>query len=547
MRLNTFSIKRLKIYRIFFILLTIAIHSQHRADAQVLRQSLQIPGNGLGSYRLTPDGEGGLLGLFVSITAVPDGNEGPGIFFDQPIFFHINAEGEFLILKEWELKSNGIAHTFLQAADGNFYGILKEGGAFDAGVLWRITTNGEYSELHDHNPEEEGGFSYTNLIEGNDGRFYTATGAYGPAGAGAILAFDPNGGVEVIHVFIEEDHDRGFRFIKGGNGRFFGTIASSLAPGEDSLDFWTAGSIFQISESGLFEKVHFFEKGIEAYDLTVGKDGVLYGSILDRNDGHHLTGLFRYSDSRGFEIIKYFDSEDLQSNALSLWPVSSGEILGSYSRNAWDGNGAMFKISSQGEYQDLDDHLYIRNLIESKDGSLFGVEVVDITTGLQSDWTEAFVRIHDDGSRDRILKAFNDDRYFWRFSYSFLTEISDRKFALVSRREGFVFIDIIEVIEGPISTSSDLGKGWRLLDWFGNLFINQYPWVFHSEHGWLYFQYDQDNIWLFDPILGWLWTSLDKYPVIFRMDGGTWLFYKRNTTAPRRFYDFSRQEWFDVF
>ncbi len=540
------SIKRLRIERICLILLTIAVGAQHRAEAQVLRHSLRMPGVGHDYYDLKPDGEGGLFGLGVSSTGVCDSVDDSCYSFEPPIFLHVSAHGEFIILKEWELEFNAIDRTYLKATDSNFYGILREGGAFGYGVLWRITANGEYREIHDFNPEEEGGFRYTPLIEGSDGRIYTATRASGPGNAGTILAFDPNGGAKVVHV-VEEEHSRGvFEFIRGPNGKFYGTTDSSFARGEDGLSFLTKGSLFQISESGLFEEIHVFEGGVESSQIAVGKDEILYGRILDHNDDLYTTGLFSYSDSHGFGIIKSFDQEDLVSVSLRLWPISSGEIWGSFPRRTWDKNGVTFKLNLQDGYQQLNDDLYLQEFWESSSGIFYGIEIPETTILLFSDWRQAIVRIAEDGSKEEIIKVFKDGKYITKFIYGSFTEISINHFAIARRRKSDVFIDLFEIIEGPLSSSQDLGGGWRLVEWFGVFLINHYPWILHGEHGWFYDQVSEDSNWFFDPILGWLWTSPEIYPFIYSVEGTTWLYYQTSTTSPRLFFDFSNEEWIEV-
>ena len=45
--------------------------------------------------------------------------------------------------------------------------------------------------------------------------------------------------------------------------------------------------------------------------------------------------------------------------------------------------------------------------------------------------------------------------------------------------------------------------------------------------------------------MGWLWTSSQIYPFLYRLsNGGTWLYFQRGSVTPDRwFYDFTLHQW----
>jgi hypothetical protein len=89
---------------------------------------------------------------------------------------------------------------------------------------------------------------------------------------------------------------------------------------------------------------------------------------------------------------------------------------------------------------------------------------------------------------------------------------------------------------------------WYSSDWFGDYNTTQAPWLFHSQHGFLYRfgESSNDNMFVYDEVMGaWWWTNETVYPFIYAFDppadiGGTdidsaWLWYDEGTVTPRWF------------
>lgn len=78
--------------------------------------------------------------------------------------------------------------SLLQARDNNLYGILPSGGANGTGAVFRLTLGGEYRVIYSFPTGPNGG--PTSLIEGSDGNLYGATQGYvygGPYGYGLLF------------------------------------------------------------------------------------------------------------------------------------------------------------------------------------------------------------------------------------------------------------------------------------------------------------------------------------------------------------------------
>src|SRR5258708_826466 len=67
------------------------------------------------------------------------------------------------------------------ATDGSFYGTTSAGGTYNAGTLYRITTTGVLTKLHDFGDSSGGCAPFSAPIEATDGNFYGVAACYPPA------------------------------------------------------------------------------------------------------------------------------------------------------------------------------------------------------------------------------------------------------------------------------------------------------------------------------------------------------------------------------
>ena len=103
-----------------------------------------------------------------------------------------------------------ILHTFVisdgrdptgklfQAANGFFYGTTNEGGAWNAGVVYRVTAAGAFAIVHTFTPAE-GSQPKAGVFQASECLFYGTleSGGYG----GRIFRMDASGNLTVLHSF----------------------------------------------------------------------------------------------------------------------------------------------------------------------------------------------------------------------------------------------------------------------------------------------------------------------------------------------------------
>jgi VCBS repeat-containing protein len=89
------------------------------------------------------------------------------------------------------------------------------------------------------------------------------------------------------------------------------------------------------------------------------------------------------------------------------------------------------------------------------------------------------------------------------------------------------------------SHATVLDNGWMKSDWFGT--FNHYPqnWIFHSRLGWLYIpDSTTEELWLWAPDHGWLWTGKNVFPHLYKNSTGTWLYLLDQEVKGKNIYDY---------
>jgi len=180
-------------------------------------------------------------------------------------------------------------------ADGAFYGVTSDAGAYGFGTIYRITSDGTYSVLHDMATPIAAVFS---LIATPQGELYGAGADFGPLGGGTIFKVGADGIFETIHAFEE----------------------SPIIPPTDTVP---PGTRFPFHSP---------------YKLALGPDGNIYGSVSQGGLVHASNpfrfsygGLFRYDSPNTVTMLSEYvpNTEPNGSNAVLGVPGADG-FYGTY-------------------------------------------------------------------------------------------------------------------------------------------------------------------------------------------------------------------------
>jgi len=77
--------------------------------------------------------------------------------------------------------------------------------------------------------------------------------------------------------------------------------------------------------------------------------------------------------------------------------------------------------------------------------------------------------------------------------------------------------------------------GWQFVSWLGYLTDDYFPWIYHSDHGWLYVDAeDTSDLRFWSESLGWWFTSKDLYPTFYSYDLDEWLTFDSESSEVER-------------
>ncbi len=220
-------------------------------------------GNGSGAYpyaALVQGQDGNFYG-----TATAGGLYGNGTIFKA------TSAGAVTTLYTFSAGSNGVnsdgsypSGGLVQGADGNFYGVARFGGVNDTGTVFQMTPAGgfltldSFAALDGGNYNATGAFPTKALIQGQDGNFYGVAGYGGTYGAGVIFKVTSMGAMTILHNFdmpnANNQHTDGVdpeaSLVQTSNGNFYGTTYR----GTPSAN----GTIFSLTPGGTYTTLYTF-------------------------------------------------------------------------------------------------------------------------------------------------------------------------------------------------------------------------------------------------------------------------------------------------
>lgn len=158
------------------------------------------------------------------------------------------------------------------AMDGNFYGTTYGGGAHGVGTMYRITPQGVLTTLYSFDPSAGAVFSPTApLVQAANGNFYGVVSQGGKNNDGAAFEITPSGDFTVLHNFDGTDGYFPVELMQATDGNFYGTTAG--------VNNEINGSIFQMTPAGNLTMLHKFNgtDGMLPAMLIQDTNGTLYG------------------------------------------------------------------------------------------------------------------------------------------------------------------------------------------------------------------------------------------------------------------------------
>jgi len=284
----------------------------------------------------------------------------------------------YIDLHEFNCAVEGCSPTYpevlAQGRDGNLYGTTDAGGTSAMGTVFKITTSGTLTTLHNfsgldgQNPD--GG-----LVLGTDGNFYGTTRFGGASNLGTVFKITPSGVLTTLHSFSGTDGSEPRPgLVQGKNGALYGTTCGFNPP-------WTS---YSITSTGVFKTINATNDvriaTCSSAPLILGNDGNLYGTTMA--GGTTETGtVFRMSPAG---VLKGIYTGDFAHGTNLVAPVVQGNdgfLYGAAMAGGAGSFGVLFKLSTAGKYTILHefgldlihDGMYpYSGLVAASDGKFYG-------------------------------------------------------------------------------------------------------------------------------------------------------------------------------
>ena len=268
--------------------------------------------------------------------------------YNDGVIFKITPAGVASVLHSFDLSVGDGAEPsgLVLGADGNFYGTTIGGGSTGFGTVFKLTAEGTESVLYSFKGfPTDSSYAASGLFEADDGNFYGTSDSGGAMNEGTVFKISPSGVETVLYAFGSVMNDPAGAFsslIEGDDGNFYGT--SEFGGVSDS------GTVFKITPAGILTLVHSFAGGSnDGSDpfrsaLLKGSDGDFYGVTLSA--GPNKSGIIYKLTAAGLETILYaFDPSFGGSHPVgALVQDNDGDLYG----GTWGGGNPRTVCGNEG-------------------------------------------------------------------------------------------------------------------------------------------------------------------------------------------------------
>jgi uncharacterized repeat protein (TIGR03803 family) len=310
-------------------------------------------------------------------------NGGGGANGDGTVF-KISPTGTFTVLHTLTLETDGgrPAGALFQSTDGNFYGMISDGGSNLYGTVFKMSATGTFTVLTNLNGGIIGNTPYESLIQAKDSAYYGTTFMGGTNDQGTVFKICGNT-YSVLHSFksgTDGQLPKG-SLIQASDGNFYGTTSGGGTS--------NAGTIFKITSGGVFtvirQLVSNTDGSLPQGSLIQGPDNYLYG--MATSGGSHGAGtIFKISTSGTFKVIRHLTLATDGSNPEGNLIMGAGGVDSFFYGMT---RSCIFKISPNGAVFTVlrtlnaatDGNNPLGSLVRALDGNFYGTNSTGGITG----------------------------------------------------------------------------------------------------------------------------------------------------------------------
>jgi uncharacterized repeat protein (TIGR03803 family) len=230
--------------------------------------------------------------------------------------------------------------------NGTLYGTTYQGGKYDGGTVFSISTTGKEHVLHNFGHAKDGQHPEASLIYVN-GILYGTTFDGGKYNSGTFFSISMTGTEHVLHSFSNFDASGPEAVPINVKGTLYGTTAQGGR--------YTYGTVFSISTTGTVNVLHSFghsTDGLFPVASLIDVNGTLYGTTRQGGKFRGKGTAFSISTSGAEHVLHSFgNNQDGAFPAASLIDVK-GTLYGTTTNGGGGfnyGDGTVFSINTAGK------------------------------------------------------------------------------------------------------------------------------------------------------------------------------------------------------
>jgi uncharacterized repeat protein (TIGR03803 family) len=229
--------------------------------------------------------------------------------FDDGTIFEISSSGGFSLIHSF----SGSGGEFPEAnvlldKKGNIFGTTSSGGSLSAGTVFETTSDGAETVLHSFQLGTDGAFPVAGVISDKKKNLYGTTTFGGTANGGLVFKLDKTGTITALHLFSGVDKSSGESpnsgLVADKAGDHFGTTTFG---GTSGCGGSGCGVVYEINAKGAFKDLYLFNGGTDGgapySSLAMDKHGNLFGTTS--TGGSHGQGTVFEITSQGKETVLY--------------------------------------------------------------------------------------------------------------------------------------------------------------------------------------------------------------------------------------------------
>jgi uncharacterized repeat protein (TIGR03803 family) len=311
--------------------------------------------DGIGPYAAPVLGsDGNFYGVTTYGGAVAAAATGSGTFYKMTLWGKITTLYTFCRSKT--CPDGQYPTGLILGTDGNFYGATVQGGQFNHGEIFSISSTGALRVMHSFCTSAkcvDGAYPQFPPIQGSDGNFYGTAGG-GTAGVGVVYELTSAGVYKVLHSFCADasclDGWPPTQIVQDAKGNIFGTAQTGGT--SDS------GTVFEITSKHQFKVLHSFDVDGDnpGVGVTLANDGNLYGSAEGPESSEGGGILFKITPAGVFTQLHMFTFCDT-TGYIPLSPLTQGTNAVFYGTTLFGGNDSLGGCSGDGTIYSLSDGL----------------------------------------------------------------------------------------------------------------------------------------------------------------------------------------------